>query len=59
MVAFNERNTHTTKQHSGAAKLSLKHFISDFQVANKKTKQNKKKKRKKEEIKVELKQDCI
>jgi hypothetical protein len=28
-------------------------------VANKKTKQNKKKKRKKEEIKVELKQDCI
>jgi hypothetical protein len=40
MVAFIERNTHTTKQHSATAKVSMKIFILDFQVANKKTKQN-------------------
>jgi hypothetical protein len=54
MVAFNERNTHMTKQHRATSKLSMKTLISGFQVENKKTKQKKKKNRKKEEIKVGL-----
>jgi pantothenate synthetase len=55
MVAFNERNTHKTKQHRITANLLMKNLISGFQMANKKTKQKKKKNRKKEEIKSVLK----